>query len=71
MKYGSIVCTVLFALAVIFSLAQLWFGIFSAELFVKLMLTLGGFFILALGITLVFKDYLSEKEMKKKGFIDG
>jgi len=70
MKYGSIVCTILFVLGVVLSLAQMWFDLFEADLFFKLLVTIGAFFIVALGVTLVFKEYLSEKEMKKKGFID-
>lgn len=70
MKYGSIVCTALFVMGVLLSLIQIWFSPLSAEIFWKLILTLGGFFIIALGITLVAKEYLSEKEMKKKGYID-
>jgi len=70
MKYGSIVCTILFVLGVVLSLAQMWFGVFEADLFFKLLVTIGAFFVVALGVTLVFKEYLSEKEMKKKGFID-
>ncbi len=70
MKYGSIVCTGLFVVGVFLSLAQLWFSPFESTLFWKLLITIGAFFIVALGITLVFKEYLSEKEMKKKGYID-
>ncbi len=70
MKYGSIICTILFVLGVALSLVQMWFGFFEADLFFKLIATIGAFFVVALGITLVFKEYLSEKEMKKKGFID-
>ena len=70
MKYGSIVCTLLFVLGVLLSLAQLWFSPLNPELFWKLLITIGAFFIIALAITLVFKEYLSEKEMKKKGYID-
>lgn len=70
MKYGSIICTILFVLGVALSLAQMWFGFFEADLFFKLLVTIGAFFVVALGVTLVFKEYLSEKEMKKKGFID-
>lgn len=70
MKYGSIVCTALFVLGVLLSLAQVWFSFLEPELFWKLIITIGGFFIIAAGITLVFKEYLSEKEMKKKGYID-
>ncbi len=70
MKYGSIVCTLLFVLGVFLTLGQMWFGMFEPELFWKLFITLVAFFIIALAITLVFKEYLSEKEMKKKGYID-
>ena len=66
MKYGSIVCTVLFVLGVSLSLVQLWFGVFESGLFFKLLITIGAFFLAALAVTLVFKEYLSEKEMKKK-----
>ena len=70
MKYGSIVCTILFVLGVLLSLVQMWFGFFEAGLFFKLLMTIGAFFVIALGVTLVFREYLSEKEMKNKGFID-
>jgi formate-dependent nitrite reductase membrane component NrfD len=70
MKYGSIVCTVLFVLGVCLSLAQMWLSLLDPELFWKLLITMGAFFVIALGITLVVKEYLSEKEMKKKGYID-
>ncbi|NLD00124.1 MAG: hypothetical protein GX673_05040 [Gammaproteobacteria bacterium] len=70
MKYGSIVCTLLFILSVILAVVQMWFDIIAADVFWKIQLTLGGFFIIALGVTLVFKEYLSEKELKKKGYLD-
>lgn len=70
MKYGSIVSTALFVLGVLVSLVQLWFAPFETAIFWKILITIGAFFIVALGITLVFKEYLSEKEMKKKGYID-
>lgn len=70
MKYGSIICTALFVLGVALSLVQLWFAPLSAELFFKLIVTIGAFFVVALGITLVLREYVSDKEMKKKGYID-
>jgi len=70
MKGGAIICTVLFVLAVLLSLVQMWFSLMEVELFWKLLITLGAFFIIALGITLVAKEYLSEKELKKKGYIN-
>ncbi len=70
MKGGAIICTVLFVLAVLLSLVQMWFSPLETELFWKLLITISAFFIIALGVTLVFKEYISEKEMKKKGYID-
>ena len=70
MKYGSIVCTALFVLGVVISLLQMWFSIMSAELYFKSIITISAFFVVSLAITLVCKEYLSEKEMKKKGYID-
>ena len=70
MKYGSIVCTALFVLGVVISLLQMWFSIMSAELYFKSIITISAFFVVSLVITLVSKEYLSEKEMKKKGYID-
>lgn len=70
MKYGSIVCTVLFSVSVILAVVQLWLSPIDAEIFWKIQLTLGAFFVLALGVTIVTKEYLSEKEMKDKGYID-
>lgn len=70
MKYGSIVCTALFVLGVAISLLQMWLSIMSTELFFKSIITIAAFFVVSLAITFVFKEYLSEKEMKKKGYID-
>ncbi len=70
MKYGSIVCTVLFVLGVLISLVQLWFSPFETAVFIKLIITIIAFFVVSLGIALVFKEYRSEKEMKKNGYID-
>ncbi len=70
MKYGSIICTTLFVLGVVLSLVQLWFAPFDAEIFTKILITLMALFVIALGIALVFREYLSDKELKKKGYID-
>lgn len=70
MKYGSIVCTGIFVLSVLLTLAQVWFAPFEPALFWKLMFTLGAFFVIALAITLVLREYFSERELKKKGYLD-
>jgi hypothetical protein len=48
----------------------MWFAPLESVLFWKLIVSIVAFFFVALAITLVFKEYLSEKEMKKKGYID-
>lgn len=70
MKYGSIVCTVLFVIGVLLSIIQMWFAPFDSGLFWKLLITISAFFVVSLAITLVFKEYLSEKEMRDKNYID-
>ena len=70
MKYGSIVCTALFVLGVFLCLVQIWLAPFGHEIFIKLLFTIGALFVVALAITLVTREYFSEKEMKKKGYID-
>ena len=70
MKYGSIVCTILFVLGVVLSLVQLWFGLFDSAVFAKAIITISAFFVVSLVVTLVLREYVSDKEMKKKGYID-
>jgi len=70
MKFGSIICTILFVLGFALAILQLWLGLFEAEFFSKMLITIGALFIVALGVTLVVHEYFSDKEMKKKGFID-
>ena len=42
----------------------------EAESFVKTMVTLVVLFVVALGVTLVKKEYVDEKKMKDSGYID-
>ena len=70
MKYGSIVCTVLFIIGVLLTLSQMWFSFFTAAVFIKTLITLIALFLIVLVVTLVSKEYFGQKEMKRKGFID-
>ena len=70
MKAGSIVCLVLFVMTAGLFLVQMWFSPLEAEVFVKTMITLVVLFVVALGVTLVKKEYVDEKKMKDSGFID-
>lgn len=70
MKYGYIICTLLFTLSVILAVMQIWSDVIATETFWKVQFTLGAFFIGTLGVTLVIKEYFNGKEMKKNGYLD-
>ncbi len=70
MKTGSIICLALFVVTALLVLMQMWFTPLSAEVFTKIVITLVVLFVVALGITLVKKEYVEEKEMKDSGYID-
>ena len=70
MKIGSIICLVLFVAAALLVLMQMWFIPLGAEVFTKILITLVVLFVVALGVTLVKKEYVEEKEMKDSGYID-
>lgn len=70
MRTGAFICLIIFVAWVLMALLELWFDILSAELFWKLTITAGALFIVVLGISLVVKEYISEKKMKDDGYID-
>ena len=70
MRTGSIVCLSIFVLGALLALAQLWFAPMSAEVFSKVFITLCVLFVVVLGITLVRREYISDKNLKDSGFID-
>jgi hypothetical protein len=52
------------------AISQLWFDVVSADIFFKLSLTAGILVAVILLVTLGIREYLSEKEMKSKDFIN-
>lgn len=70
MYTGAMVCLAIFVLGALLSLVQLWFMPLSAEVFTKVMITLGVLLVVALVVTLVRREYLAEKKMKDQGYID-
>lgn len=70
MKVGSVICLIIFVATALLLVVQLWFTPFDAEVFTKTLITLVVAFVVALGITLVKREYLDEKEMKDSGYID-
>lgn len=70
MKTGAMICLGLFVVAALLVLLQLWLTLFSAELFTKLLITLGILFVVTLGVALVRREFAEEKKMKDGGYID-
>jgi hypothetical protein len=52
------------------ALLELWFGILSTAMFWKLTVTAGALFIVVLAISLVVREYTTEKKLKDNGYID-
>ncbi len=70
MKAGSIICLALFVSAAFLSLAQMWFQPLDFEIFLMIIVTLAVLFVVALGITLVRKEYISGQKLKDAGYLD-
>ena len=70
MKTGVIIGLGLFVAWVLLALAQLWFTPLSAEVFVKLTVTAAVIETVVIIVTLVLREYRSEKELKSKGYLD-
>lgn len=70
MKTTSWICIVAIAIYAVLALLQLWFSAFDAVIFGKISITFGiviGALVIA---TLIRREYISDKKMKEKGFLD-
>mgnify|MGYP003605403977 CR=1 FL=1 len=70
MKYGIFSALIISVLWVILALIQLWFQPIDAEVFIKLTISAAILVAIIVVVTLVIREYLSEKQLKKDGFID-
>jgi len=70
MKIASIVTGVILAAYAVFALIWLWGTSISWATFVKVTITAGVIVIVVLGLALLYREYVEEKEMKKDGFLD-
>ncbi len=70
MRVGVIIGLGLFVAWALLALAQLWFTPLSAEVFVKLTVTSAVLETVVIIVTLVLREYRSEKELKSKGYLD-
>lgn len=70
MKYGVISALFISILWSILAILQLWFSILNTDVFVKLTVTAGILLVIIVIVTLVIREYLSDKQLKKDGFLD-
>lgn len=70
MRVGVIIGLGLFVAWALLALVQLWFTPLSAEVFVKLTVTAAVIETVVIIVTLVLREYRSEKELKSKGYLD-
>jgi membrane protein implicated in regulation of membrane protease activity len=70
MKIASIAALGLTTLWVVIALLQLWFDIVSGSVFVKLTVTFAIIIGLVVLVALVYREYVHERSLKEKGFID-
>lgn len=71
MKLGVISALAVTVLWSLLALAQLWFAPLSADLFLRVTVSAALVVAVIVIITLVVREYLSEKRLKDQGFIDG
>lgn len=71
MKVGVILCCLIAVAWVALALAQLWFMPLDAALFIKISITAGLLFIVVLVLSLVLREYLTDRKLKDSGHLDG
>lgn len=70
MKIGALICVMIAVGWVMLAIAQLWFLIVTAEVFIKLSISAGLLFVLILCVSLALREYTTEKKQKRDGYID-
>lgn len=70
MKYGIGICLIIVVLWSALALLQLWLSLFAASVFIKLTLSAVVVIAAVLLVALGIREYLSDKDLKSKGFID-
>jgi hypothetical protein len=70
MKAALISGAALFIIAIVFALLQLWFSVWSAEVFIKLEITLGALFLIAVALWFTRKEYKDFNRQKSDVRLD-
>ncbi len=70
MKIASIITGVILAAYAVFALVWLWGTSISWTTFIKVSITAAVIVVAVLGLALLYREYVEEKNMKKEGFLD-
>ncbi len=70
MKLASIITGAILALYAVFALVWLWGDSISWENFIKVSITAGVVVVVTVGLALLYREYIEEKDMKKDGYLD-
>lgn len=69
MKNGIYFSLGLFSIGVFLTILQIWFELFSGDIFLKLISTIVIILVLSVIVILILKDYFEEKKLKEDNFI--
>ena len=70
MKYGVISSLTISVLWALLTIVQLWFSVLTSENFMKITISAAILVGVIVIVSLVVREYLSDKKLKKEGFID-
>ncbi len=70
MKIASIITGVVLALYAIFLLVWLWGESITFAIFVKTTITAGVVIVVTLGLAILYREYIEEKEMQDEKYLD-
>ena len=70
MKIASMITGIILAAYAVFALVWLWGTAISWTTFIKVSITSAVVVVAVLGLAMLYREYIEEKEMKKEGFLD-
>jgi Na+-translocating ferredoxin:NAD+ oxidoreductase RnfE subunit len=70
MKHSSVISAFILIIAILVMLIQLWFSVWSHEIFTKIIITIGALLVISLVISFVYKEINDTKRFKNGGNLD-
>ncbi len=70
MKLASIITGVILVAYAVFALIWLWGDSISWDIFIKTSITAGVIVVATLGVALMYREYIEEKNMKEEKYLD-